>query len=71
MQKVSREEVYEALRNFQSENGYPPTLRELAAIVGLNKTAVYQRMKQLVAIGAVKKSGYRRTRTYSVSRMEG
>ena len=48
--------IYEFLKDFTSENGYPPTVREICKAVGLKSTSsVHGHLKQLEKEGLIKR----------------
>ena len=68
MKKINdaKDQIYRFILSSKEQNGYPPTVREICAGVGLNSPAsVHRYLKQLteegVLVGAVNKN-----RTYSV-----
>jgi SOS-response transcriptional repressor LexA len=48
-------EVLEVLREHYRRHGVPPTIRELAAVLGISPAPVYQHLGALVRKGEVKK----------------
>ena len=53
-----RQEIYEYLRDFAAENGYPPTVREIMHAVGLRSTAsVHYHLAELERSGRISVDG--------------
>jgi len=46
-------EVLELIRNCQTENGYSPTMQELAEHIGVSKVTVFERVEALIRKGAL------------------
>ena len=64
-----RQEIYEFLRDFITENGYPPTVREIMAAVGLHSTAsVHYHLTELNRSGLISVTG---TKNRAISLTEG
>ena len=60
-----QEESYQCIVKFTEEHGFPPTVRELGALLGVTSTStVFSRIKQL------EKSGYIRRVTASPRAIE-
>ena len=55
-----RQEIYEYLRDFTAENGYPPTVREIMHAVGLRSTAsVHYHLAELERSGRISIDGFK------------
>lgn len=50
-------ELWRALIVHVANNGFQPSLNELAEILGISKTATYQRLRRLQNFGLVELSG--------------
>ncbi len=49
-----QQEIYKSIAAYQSEHGYPPSVREIGALVGLKSpSTVHFHLKGLVAAGAI------------------
>jgi DNA-binding FadR family transcriptional regulator len=48
--------VWAGLEDWLRQKGYPPTVRELAAELGINRTAVNECLKRLAELGAVERT---------------
>lgn len=58
MQTLSKrqEEVYLQIKQYTEEHGYPPTIRELGALLGLSSTSsVFALVKQLEKCGYIRR----------------
>ncbi|ACV64696.1 transcriptional repressor, LexA family [Desulfofarcimen acetoxidans DSM 771] len=49
--KVTSGQVYRNLKEFYEKNGYSPSVRELAGILGTSSGSVHRHMKTLKSIG--------------------
>ncbi len=45
---ATQRRVYDALHTFQQENGYTPSTRELALVMGRSQTAAQQAINKLI-----------------------
>lgn len=51
-----QEESYQCIVRFSKEHGYPPTVRELAALIGVTSTStVFSRIRQLEKYGYIRR----------------
>lgn len=51
-----QEESYQCIVRFTEEHGYPPTVRELAALIGVTSTStVFSRIRQLEKNGYIRR----------------
>lgn len=51
-----QEESYQCIVRFIEEHGYPPTVRELAALIGVTSTStVFSRIRQLEKNGYIRR----------------
>lgn len=51
-----REEMLKAIRSFVASNGYPPTVRELAAILGIGHSTAQRTLLELIGDGSVERT---------------
>ncbi len=59
-------EVLELILNCQNENGYSPTMQELAEHIGVSKVTVFERVEALIRKGALTREP-NRARSLSIS----
>jgi repressor LexA len=52
---VQRRRVLDAIRAFYAEQGYAPTVRELADGVGISVSAVHHQLEQLQRMGWIRR----------------
>ena len=63
---AKQQQILDFVGSYTDENGYPPTVREIAAAVGLRSpSTVHSHIKKLIEQGYLDKAG-RKTRTVSV-----
>ena len=48
-------EVVEAIDSYAEQNGYPPTVKELAELLGISTTSAHERIAHLVQKGYLAK----------------
>jgi len=51
-----RDEMLKAIRSFVKANGYPPTVRELAAILGVGHSTAQRSLLELIEDGSVERT---------------
>jgi len=51
-----RDEMLKAIRSFVKANGYPPTVRDLAAILGVGHSTAQRTLLELIADGSVERT---------------
>ena len=51
-----REEVFHAIRGFVKSNGYSPTVRDLAAILGVGHSTIQRALEDLVKDGKIQRA---------------
>jgi DNA-binding GntR family transcriptional regulator len=51
-----REEVLHAIRGFVKANGYSPTIRDLAAILGVGHSTIQRALEDLVNDGKIQRA---------------
>jgi SOS-response transcriptional repressor LexA len=56
---ATQRRVYDALHKFQQENGYTPSTRELAVVMGRSQTAAQQAINKLIVLGFARRHSYR------------
>ena len=62
---AKQQQILDFVGSYTDENGYPPTVREIAAAVGLRSpSTVHSHIKKLIEQGYLDKAG-RKTRTTS------
>jgi len=56
---ATQRRVYDALHTFQQENGYTPSTRELALVMGRSQTAAQQAINKLIDLGFARRHSNR------------
>ena len=52
----TRDEILKAIRSYVAENGYAPSVRELAAILGVGHSTVQAGLTELVKDGKISRT---------------
>ena len=52
-----RDEVLHVIRSHVAENGYPPTVREIAAALGVGHSTAQRAILELIAEGNIERQG--------------
>lgn len=56
MGRQTQARIIEFIERWQAENGYPPTLDEIAEAVGIGKSSVHYHVKRLERMGVVERT---------------
>ena len=66
-----QQQIYDFIRSYQHEKGYPPSVREMAAAVGLSSpSTVHAHLSALEDHGLIKRDATKRAHSRSLTKMD-